>query len=67
MQHITSWSAQTLARRFADAGFLQVACKSTRFRESGRLSRLRHLFMMIAHKLMNKKMPHLIYIGRKPA
>jgi hypothetical protein len=47
------------------AGFQPVLCKTTRLRETGRFSHLKYIVMLLAHKLTGKKMPNLIYIGRK--
>lgn len=65
VQHISSWTKETLVSRMTNVGFQQVVCKPTRLRESGRFSRLRHLSMLLAHKLTGKKLPHLIYVGKK--
>jgi SAM-dependent methyltransferase len=66
IQHVRSWNSQTLVSRMKNAGFEEVLCKTTRLREGGRLSYLRYIIMLLAHKITGKKLPHLIYIGRKP-
>jgi SAM-dependent methyltransferase len=66
IQHVRSWSKETLASRMQDAGFQKFLCKTTRLREGGRFSYARYIFMLLVNRLTGKKMPHLIYIGRKP-
>jgi 2-polyprenyl-3-methyl-5-hydroxy-6-metoxy-1,4-benzoquinol methylase len=66
IQHVRSWNAQTLVARMKEAGFQEVLCKITRLREGGRLLLARYIFMLLVHKFTGKKLPHLIYIGRKP-
>jgi 2-polyprenyl-3-methyl-5-hydroxy-6-metoxy-1,4-benzoquinol methylase len=66
VQHVRSWNAQALVARMKEAGFQEVLCKITRLREGGRLSLARYIFMLLVHKFTGKKLPNLIYIGRKP-
>lgn len=67
VQHISSWTEETLVSRMSSVGFQCVMCKSTRLRESGRFSHVRYIAMLLAYKLTGRKLPHLIYIGKKPA
>lgn len=67
IQHVRSWSKETLVSRMKNAGFQEVLCKTTRLREGGRFSFARYIFMLLVHKLTGKKLPNLIYVGRKSA
>ncbi len=67
IQHISSWTKEKLIWQMSNAGFREILCKTTRLRERGRFSYIRYIVMLLAHKLTGRKMPHLIYIGEKPA
>jgi len=67
IQHVSSWTKETLVSRMNSAGFRKVLCKTTRLREDSRFSYLRYIVMLLVHRLTGKKVPNLIYIGRKPA
>jgi SAM-dependent methyltransferase len=65
IQHVRSWSKETLVSRMQNAGFQEVLSRTTRLREGGRFSYIRYILMLLVHRLTGKKLPHLIYIGRK--
>ena len=65
VQHVSSWQKGSLSSLMKKVGFDDVVCKATRFKETGRFATIQHIVMLLAHSLMKKKKPHLIYIGRK--
>lgn len=62
MQHLRSFTAQSLSAELTRRGFETVLCEAVYFTEATVWSRLR----VAAVRLLRRKMPHLIYIGRKP-
>lgn len=65
VQHVNSWQKNSLSALMKKVGFDEVICKATRFKETGRFAAIQHIVMLLAHSLMKKKKPHLVYIGRK--
>jgi SAM-dependent methyltransferase len=65
VQHITSWTKSSLSSVMKESGFNEIVCKATRFRESGIAGLLRHLLFSAELLVFGKKLPHLIYIGKK--
>jgi 2-polyprenyl-3-methyl-5-hydroxy-6-metoxy-1,4-benzoquinol methylase len=65
MQHVSSWTKESLSEIMQADGFTKVLCKETHFKEQGKLSLLLHFMKTVAHKLLNTPYPHLMYIGRK--
>lgn len=61
VQHVRSWTATSLARFMAEHDFQRVACRPLYFRSSWARSRVATL----AAKALRKKLPHLMYVGRK--
>jgi 2-polyprenyl-3-methyl-5-hydroxy-6-metoxy-1,4-benzoquinol methylase len=65
VQHVRSWSAETLSRRFADAGLKQISVITTDLGRAQRSlpSRLLHTLL---DTLDHRKMPHLVGLLQKP-
>ena len=61
MQHVRAWTKDTLSSLMKDNGFTEVMCKTTRLKRQGKLAFL----LNIAYRIIKKRNPHLIYIGRK--
>lgn len=62
MQHIRSFSADSLRQVMQAAGFTEIVCRPTLFSYYPKLFRLLH---RLKYKLKEKKLPHLLYIGQK--
>jgi SAM-dependent methyltransferase len=62
-QHMRSWSPDVLKQYMAKIGFVEVVCKPTLFSFLPYLLRPFHRF---AYSILGVKLPHLLYIGRKP-
>lgn len=65
MQHVSSWTKDSLSAIMKDNGFSEVMCKATRLKKKGKSASLFNIMLIIAFKVMKKRNPHLIYIGRK--
>lgn len=65
IQHVSSWTKDSLSAIMKDNGFSQVMCKATRLKKEGLLASLFDIMLIIGFKVMKKRNPHLIYIGRK--
>jgi 2-polyprenyl-3-methyl-5-hydroxy-6-metoxy-1,4-benzoquinol methylase len=63
MQHISSFSADTLTATMSQAGFQKLSCEATCLL-AGNPSRWREALLSIKYRLQGFH-PHLIYIGRK--
>lgn len=62
-QHMRSWSAATLGDYLTNAGFETIRCAPTLF---SALPRHLRMFHRLAYAVLGAKLPHLLYIGRKP-
>ena len=62
MQHVRSWSAETLTSTMAERGFDLQSCNAIHLTRNKLASHLR----AAAARLLRRKMPHLVYIGVKP-
>ena len=62
-QHMRSWSPKVLKQYMAKIGFREIVCKPTLFSSLPFLFRPIH---RLAYSLLGVKLPHLLYIGRKP-
>ncbi len=62
-QHMRSWSPVVLKQYMAGLGFREIVCKPTLFSS---LPFLFRPFHRLAYHILRVKLPHLLYIGRKP-
>ncbi|MGB8980805.1 MAG: methyltransferase domain-containing protein [Anaerolineales bacterium] len=62
-QHVRSWHPNVLKEYMAKIGFDRVVCKPTLF---SFLPTLLRPFHRLAYTVLGVKLPHLLYIGRKP-
>jgi SAM-dependent methyltransferase len=62
-QHMRSWSPAVLNQYMSNMGFREVRCKPTLFSSLPYLFRRLH---RLAYGVLGFKLPHLLYIGRKP-
>lgn len=62
-QHMRSWSPDVLKQYMANIGLREVVCKPTLFSSLPVLFRSAH---WLAYRVLRVKLPHLLYIGRKP-
>lgn len=62
-QHLRSWTPQLLNEYMSKIGFREVVCKPTLFSSLPVLFRTAH---RLAYHVLGVKLPHLLYIGRKP-
>ncbi len=62
-QHVRSWHPDVLKQYMAKVGFDRVVCKPTLFSFFPYLFRPFH---WLAYRILGMKLPHLLYIGRKP-
>ncbi|HWP47316.1 MAG TPA: methyltransferase domain-containing protein [Candidatus Limnocylindrales bacterium] len=62
VQHMRSFSADSLSQVMQVAGFTEIVCRPTLFSRYPKLFRLLH---RVKYKLKEKKFPHLLYIGQK--
>jgi ubiquinone/menaquinone biosynthesis C-methylase UbiE len=65
IQHIASWTKDSLSSMMKANGFYEVQCKPTRLKEDRWPESVLHGLKLLAHKLLKKPYPHLVYIGRK--
>jgi len=67
LQHLTTWSVQSIVEVMSGVGFESICCKSTRFLlDSNALKYFnKRIRTFIAKNILRQKMPHLLYIGRK--
>lgn len=63
VQHVRSWTAESLGERMLAIGFVSVLCEATLFSLYPKLFRPLH---RVAHAIRRAPLPHLLYIGRKP-
>jgi len=61
MQHVRSWTAQSLSECLEGHGFRRSVCRAVYLSRDSMLDRLYGLMS----RLLGWKMPHLVYIGRK--
>lgn len=61
MQHVSSWSARSLARFMSSFGFREVSTKAMFLMETYRKS----LAVTLGARLLGRTGPHLIYLGTK--
>lgn len=61
VQHVSSWSVNSLTSLMESEGFSTTNCVATTFRPSSRLNIFREFFK----KIEGGHRPHLIYIGKK--
>ncbi len=61
MQHVRSWSGESLSRYMAEHGFARVACEAVTLTERSLRSRV----VTAWNSVSGSKKPHLIYIGKK--
>lgn len=62
-QHVRSWSAAALKRYMRNIGFDEIVCKATLFSS---LPFLFRPFHRLVYGILRMKLPHLLYLGRKP-
>ena len=62
VQHISSWTTSSLASAMEHIGWETVASRSTLLQPQRLGMRIKSTFA----SLMNRKWPHLVYVGRKP-
>ena len=62
VQHMSSWSVESLAGLMASHGFDTIVCRALNFRPRSRWNSLRQF----AERVRKLKCNNLIYIGRKP-
>ena len=65
VQHVRSWTKDSLSSFMENNGFTEVVCKAIRFRKDGKLAFLLNIMMNVVSKIIKKRNPHLIYIGKK--
>lgn len=65
VQHVSRWSVESLPAIMKEHGFTKVICTTTRFRGEEKFSHLTHLIFLVGAKILKKKNPHLLYVGRK--
>lgn len=61
MQHVSSWSAGSLASYMSSFGFATVSAKSFYLMDTYRKS----MAVTLAARVLRRKRPHLVYLGRK--
>jgi 2-polyprenyl-3-methyl-5-hydroxy-6-metoxy-1,4-benzoquinol methylase len=61
MQHVNSWSTQTISEFHRSCGFQTVRCLETYLHRSS----LRALGALLVKRLCHEKLPHLVYVGKK--
>jgi 2-polyprenyl-3-methyl-5-hydroxy-6-metoxy-1,4-benzoquinol methylase len=61
MQHVSSWSTDSLSQRMSVVGFNQIACEATTLRPANLLGYM----MKLGYKLAARPEENLIYIGVK--
>ncbi len=62
-QHVRSWHSESLKQYMIRMGFEEVVCRPTLFSFFPPLFRPFH---RLAYRILGMKLPHLLYIGRKP-
>lgn len=65
MQHVRSWSAQSLKQVMSEAGFVTVESSATLF--SRFRSRFGGMLQRANIRFRKRNLPHLLYIGQKPS
>ena len=62
-QHLRTWSPDYLKDYMDQIGFEKIVCRPTLFSS---LSTVFRPFHLLAYRILGIKLPHLLYIGRKP-
>jgi 2-polyprenyl-3-methyl-5-hydroxy-6-metoxy-1,4-benzoquinol methylase len=62
VQHVTSWSSQSLTIKMENSGFISKYCSPVVFRKPSIFNFIRDIFW----KVEKREMPHLFYAGKKP-